>query len=296
MRRVLTTVVLAALAAAGAGPARAGQHPTPRQDEAALPPVEVVLYSDFQCPFCALFAKPFRELESKGVDGVVTRVVFKHFPLSIHPAAQLAHQAAVAAQSQGKFWEMHDLLFANPQRVQRADLVGYARQLGLDGPRFERDLDSEATKASVAKDVDEGGKAGVQGTPSYTINGKMYSGTKPYAQLRELIVGDRLRLRALAEVTDAMLSRGPASAPVVLELFADLQSPVTRPAMAAVTALMARYPRSAPPAVPQLSVVVPPPGKARPRGGDDRRKGRTVLGVRRVRAGPPGLTARAGPD
>src|SRR5712671_5100774 len=87
----------------------------------APPParVEIVLYSDFQCPFCAQFAQSYRELQTKGVDGVEMAVQFRNFPLSIHPRAQLAHQAAAAAKAQGKFWEMHDLLFANQQRAQR---------------------------------------------------------------------------------------------------------------------------------------------------------------------------------
>ena len=71
--------------------------------------VEIVLFSDFQCPFCAQIAQPIRELQTNGVDGVRATIRFKHFPLSIHPNAQLAHQAAVAAGEQGKFWEMHDL-------------------------------------------------------------------------------------------------------------------------------------------------------------------------------------------
>ncbi len=90
--------------------------------ESPQEPLEVVLYSDFQCPYCAQFAQPFRELQSKGIDGADTKVTFKHFPMSIHPAAQLGHQASIAAKEQGKFWEMHDLLFANPRSVQRADL------------------------------------------------------------------------------------------------------------------------------------------------------------------------------
>src|SRR5262245_51378366 len=94
--------------------------------------IDMTVYSDFQCPFCAQFAKPFRELQTKGIDEVDITVTFKHFPLSIHPDAQLAHQAAEAAKAQGKFWEMHDLLFANQRRVQREDLLGYAKQLGLD--------------------------------------------------------------------------------------------------------------------------------------------------------------------
>lgn len=256
----LTTVALALAVllaqAAGAAPPQApsGGRPSPAEprqtlttaspdtDDTPIPPAEIVLFSDFQCPFCAQFAAPFRELETKGLGDVKTQVVFKHFPLSIHPNAQLAHQAALAAKAQGSFWPMHDLLFANQQRAQRDDLIGYAKKLGLDPTRFERDMDSDATKQAIARDVEEGMKAGVQGTPSYTINGKMYSGTRSLPQLKDLIVGDRLRLRALAEVTDPMLSRGPSAAPVVLELFADLQSPVTKPTVGIVNELMQRYP------------------------------------------------------
>jgi len=147
----------------------------------------------------------------------------------------------MAARAQGKFWEMHDLLFANPQRVQRNDLVGHARKLGLDVARFEKDMYSGETKQAIAKDVEEGSRVGVTGTPSYTINGKLYSGTRSLADLKQLIVGDRLRVRALSEVTDSMLSTGNPSAPVVLELFADLQSPVTPPTMHAVKHLLAQH-------------------------------------------------------
>src|SRR5262245_4451495 len=101
----------------------------PKANTATAPvPVEVVFYSDFQCPFCAQFSGPFREFQKKGVEGAKVTVQFKHFPIaSLHPAAQLAHQAALAAKAQGKFWEMHDLLFANQRQAQRADLLGYAK-------------------------------------------------------------------------------------------------------------------------------------------------------------------------
>lgn len=204
--------------------------------------VEIVLYSDFQCPYCAQFAKPFRELHSKGIEGADVKVVFKNFPLSIHPQAQLAHQAALAAKQQDKFWEMHDLLFANPRSVLRADLIGYAKQLGLNLARFEKDIDSAAAKETIAADIAEGTRAGVSGTPTYSINGKLYSGTRPLEQLKELMVGGQRRARVLAEVPDRLLAKGPVDAPVTLELFADLQSPVTKPAMAAVEQVLKRHP------------------------------------------------------
>ena len=234
MTLTLLAAVLAAQVAA-ATPVAMDPAPAPEQ-------VEIVLYSDFQCPFCQQFAQPIREVQAKGLDGVKTTVTFKNFPLSIHPNAQIAHQAAMAAKAQGKFWEMHDLLFANQQHVQRSDLVGYAKKLGLNVARFEKDMDSEQTKKAIEADVSEGTKLGVNGTPSYTINGKLYSGTRPLAQLKVLIAGDRLRLRALAEVPDRVMSRGPETAPLVLELFADLQSPVTKPTIAVVNELMQRYP------------------------------------------------------
>jgi len=82
----------------------------------------------------------------------------------------------------------------------------------------------------------------VNGTPSYTINGKMYSGTRPYNQLSELIGGEQRRARALAEIGEGLLSRGPREAPVTLELFADLESPVSRPAMRVIDEVMQRFP------------------------------------------------------
>ena len=204
--------------------------------------VEIVLYSDFQCPYCAQFARPFRELQTRGVDGVETTVQFKNFPLRIHRNAQLAHQAAVAAAEQGKFWEMHDLLFASQQRAQRDDLVGYATQLGLDMDRFLSDLDSERIKRVIEADIAEGEKRRVNGTPTFYVNGKEYVGMKSLAQLQLLVKGEHRRSRALAEITDELISKGPAAAPVTLEFFVDLQSPVSRPAVAVINDVMKRYP------------------------------------------------------
>ncbi len=148
----------------------------------------------------------------------------------------------MAAKEQGKFWEMHDLLFANPSRVQRMDLVSYARKLGLNIARFERDLDSERIKKMIAADVADGNKLGVSGTPTYTINGKPYSGNRPLAQLKEFIGGEQRRARAFAEIGESLMSRGPANASVTLELFADLESPVTRPAINVINEVMQLYP------------------------------------------------------
>src|SRR5579862_5944293 len=126
-------------------------------------PVELVIFSDFQCPFCARFSGPLRELQTRGVDSVPVTVTFKHFPLPMHARAQLAHQAALAAAEQGKFWEMHDLLFANQQHAQRNDLIGYAARLGLDLERFRRDMDSDRIKQLIESDKADGRQLRVYG-------------------------------------------------------------------------------------------------------------------------------------
>src|SRR5580658_8109838 len=100
MTRYLSILVLAAQLAHGEEPAASKAVPDT---------YDVVVFSDFQCPFCKQFSGPVRELMNKGIDGVRTTVTFKNFPLSFHPDAQLAAQGAIAAREQGKFWEMHDL-------------------------------------------------------------------------------------------------------------------------------------------------------------------------------------------
>ncbi len=212
----------------------------------AAPPapdaVEIVLYSDFQCPFCAQLSAPFRQVQTEGVDGVKPTVHFKNFPLSIHPRARLAHLAAMAAGEQGKFWEMHDLLFTNQQHAARADFLGFAKQLHLDLKRFEAALDSPRLAAIVDADIAEGNRVSVEGTPTFYVNGKAYVGARSADQLRQIVRDERRRVRAVAEITDDVMSKGPRVARVTIEFFADLQSPVTAPADAVLSDVMKRYP------------------------------------------------------
>lgn len=206
--------------------------------------VEILVFSDFQCPFCAHFATAVRDVQAKGVPGVPTTVKFKHFPLSIHPAALLAHQASVAAAEQGKFWEMHDLLFAHQAAVTRENLLVYAKSLKLDLDRFRRDLDSDRTRQLIEADRLEGEKLGIQGTPSFFVNGNRYSGTRSVDQLKSLVTSEQHRLQVLSEITDTLMSKGSADATVTLEFFADLQSPVTRPALTVLDQLLKKYPKT----------------------------------------------------
>src|SRR5207244_190923 len=107
---------------------------------------------------------------------------------------------------------------------------------------FRKDMESEKVKQTITTDLAEGEKRGVNGTPTFFVNGKAYSGTKTFDQLKQLIQGEGRRARALAEITDNLMSKGPVDAPVTLEFFADLESPVTPPAMDVLNKLIERYP------------------------------------------------------
>jgi len=145
----------------------------PAQGKASAP-VTLVVFSDFQCPWCARAEPTVKEIEQAHPEDV--RVVWKHFPLvSIHPNAMPAALAAEAAREQGgadKFWAMHDKLFQNQQALSDATYVQYARELGLDVTRFEKDLASPKLKARVEEDSQLGSKLGVNGTPTFIVNGE----------------------------------------------------------------------------------------------------------------------------
>lgn len=232
----MTAWILIIVAQLAAG----GHQPTP--SATGTDRVEIVLFTDFQCPFCAQFAQAFRRLQSEGGNAGQITVQFKHFPLTIHPAASLAHQAALAAGEQGKFWEMHDLLFANQSAVRRDDLLQYAIKLGLDLDRFKKDLDSDRLRQRIEADKAEGERLRVQGTPTFFVNGKQYSGARSFDQLKHLVRDEQRRIRAIAEINDSLLSLGSVDAPVTIEFFADLQSPVSRPAFDVLDRLLLRYP------------------------------------------------------
>ena len=132
--------------------------------------VTVVVFSEFENPFAARAKKPLESLLSRHRADL--RVAFKHSPLEIHRNSQPAAQAAVAAHAQGRFWQYHDLLLANPTRLSRKHLLGYARKLGLDMKRFEKDMASTKARSSVAGDLALGNRVGVAGIPSYFVNGR----------------------------------------------------------------------------------------------------------------------------
>jgi protein-disulfide isomerase len=131
--------------------------------------VTIVEFSDFQCPFCSRAAEATSKLKEKY--GTKIRFVFRQFPLSFHQNAQLASEAALAANEQGKFWEYHDKLFANQNALERDKLEGYAKEVGLDVAKFKKALDSKTFAATVAEDLKLGEEAAVDGTPTMFLNG-----------------------------------------------------------------------------------------------------------------------------
>jgi glutaredoxin len=136
--------------------------------------VTVIEFSDFECPHCAAAHPVLERLVHEQAGDV--RVVFKNYPLGGHTHARRAARAAVAAQRQGKFWEMHDLLFANQAHLDAPDLERYAEAIGLDMERFRADLASDESEQRVAADRAQGVAAGVTGTPTIFVNGRQYLG------------------------------------------------------------------------------------------------------------------------
>lgn len=147
--------------------------------------VLLVEFSDFECPFCAQAASELHHVLAAYPRDV--RLVYKQFPLSMHPHAGLAALASLAAQEQGKFWEMHDQMFAHYRQLSRENLVAWAQQLGMDVDKFNAALDSPKNKAVVKKDTQDGELAGVNGTPSIYVNGKHLNASISLAALKPIL-------------------------------------------------------------------------------------------------------------
>jgi protein-disulfide isomerase len=141
-------------------------------------PVTVVAFSDFQCPFCSRAIPIMKQIEDNYKGKV--RIAFKHLPLSFHNNAQIAAEASMAANEQGKFWEMHDKLFANQQQLDRPSLEKYAQELGLNMTKFKAALDSGKFKQRVQEDAQLAAKVGATGTPTFFVNGKSLVGAQPF--------------------------------------------------------------------------------------------------------------------
>ncbi len=148
---------------------------------------QLVVYGDFECPFTAAAMQSIDRLIQSGL---AFELVFRLFPLTtIHPHAQAAAGAAEAAARQGRFWEMHDVLFRNQRHLQPSDLRRYAERLGLDLAQFDSDLLDPAIAARIERDVESGDRSGVDGTPSLFIDGRRYRGGRDMASLGQALGG-----------------------------------------------------------------------------------------------------------
>jgi protein-disulfide isomerase len=206
-------------------------------------PVTIVEFSDFQCPFCAHALPSVQQLMKANHENV--RFVFKNFPLDFHSDSHLAHMAALAAGEQGRFWEMHDLIFAHQKTLKRTDLLDLASRLGLDMSRFQKDLDNPRLRTRIEDDKREGERLGVNATPTFVVNGEAFSGfsaEKLQARIdEELSLVRTHQTQVPISVPDLDLSLGPKDAPIKVQWYVDLTSPLTAKSAVALQRFVAAH-------------------------------------------------------
>jgi protein-disulfide isomerase len=148
--------------------------------------VTVVEYGDYECPYCGAAYPVTKALQQTLGDNL--RFAYRHFPLSqIHPHSYQAAEAAEAAGAQGRFWEMHDMLFENQTRLSMQDLLAYAGALGVDLERFAEDLAEHRHVPKIREDFLSGVRSGVNGTPTFFINGVRHDGGYDLASMLEAV-------------------------------------------------------------------------------------------------------------
>ena len=153
---------------------------------AANAPVTLVEYGDFECPDCGAAYPTVNEVVKRM--GNRLRFVYRYYPLvESHPHAEHAAEIAEAAAAQGKFWEMFDMLYQNQRHLSDANLMQYAREIGLDTQRVEREMQNEAYTKRVEEDVEGGDASGLEGTPTFYINGQYYEGAYNVDAIQEAL-------------------------------------------------------------------------------------------------------------
>lgn len=157
-------------------------------------PVQVVEFSDFECPYCSRAADTLKQLKDKYA-GQPVQFVFRHFPLSFHPNAKPAAEYGQCAHEQEKFWPMHDAIFAAQRELSTDKLKEMAGQVGLDAAKLEECLSSGRGRQQVEEDMAKAGEAGVGGTPSFFINGQAFEGNPTPSGLAQAIDAELARLK-----------------------------------------------------------------------------------------------------
>lgn len=172
---------------------------------ASTSPISLVEYSDFQCPACGYYHPVIEEVLKK--DGRDIAFTYRHFPLPQHKNALDAAYASEAAGLQGKFWEMHKLIFERQNDWSESTdaktiFEGYATEIGLDFEKFKTDRDSKTTKDAVVKDKESGSKSGVNSTPTFYLNGKKISNPQGLEAFKELIKSSLAEQHTVTETTN----------------------------------------------------------------------------------------------
>ena len=186
--------------------------------------VTIIEYSDFQCPFCSRVGGTLAQIR-KNFDGDV-RIAFKQLPLPFHNNAHIAAEASLAAHEQGKFWEMHDKMFANQQALDKDSLIKYASELALDVGKFKAALETGKFKKQVDDELAEGNSFGARGTPSFFINGKPFHGAQPFDNFEKVIQNE-------IKLANAKLQTGTAPDAIYAELTRDGKDKAEAPKPAA---------------------------------------------------------------
>ena len=222
--------------------------PTRGSDKA---PITLVIFEDYECPFSQRANDRIKQIVDDNPNKI--RLVFKHYPLVFHSHAKLAHKAAAAAQKQGKFLEYRDMLYANQNRLDRENLIEYARKLKLNEKKFIEYMDGPEAMGLIQMNLDEGEKLGVSGTPNFFFNGRKVTGAQPVEAFQDVVDQElkvtetyakkKLTGRKLYEqiikdnvgidddtasnklVLEGMPYKGAADAPVTIIEYSDFQCP-----------------------------------------------------------------------
>jgi protein-disulfide isomerase len=151
----------------------------------ASAPIEIIEFSDFECPFCQRATPTVMQVLSTYGDRV--RLVYRHYPLSNHPNARPAAEASACAAAQDKFWPYHDRLFESPNKLGADDLKRHAAELGLDAAKFNACVDARTFQEQVDADIAAANEAGISGTPLFLVNGRPLEGAQPFAAFQRVI-------------------------------------------------------------------------------------------------------------
>jgi hypothetical protein len=188
----------------------------------ASAPITIIEFADFECPFCAMEAPVLEKAWNDRKTQV--RFVYKFFPLSGHPHGEIAARAGIAAIAQGKFWEMHDKMFANRDHLEQSDLDGYAKELGMDVAKMHADAQSQATTDRIARDKKLADSLDVKGTPTIYINGRDYD---PHQDLNDWLALELASVGASGGTNDSKPAAPPGDSPKAAAMTIDAGAQVS---------------------------------------------------------------------